>query len=307
MSEKKQFVECLICGSLLKRITRTHLAKHNISTDEYKLRFPNTPIVSESLSEVLGIPSRQMNVERKQKISEWAKRVNSGKSKSDEHKKKLSDARTGISWGHHSDEHKKHMSNVMKEEHVKRKNNGWVIGKRTIEQKNKLSEAVSKSYKSGNRKKPVGPSKSKGIKLNLSDYQRANRSKKRVNYIRNNPSKFKDTKPELDFKKFLINNEIESEHQFPIYDDGGSWLYDFFIPSLNMLIETDGEYHHGSKLQINRDIIKERIARRNGYRFVRISDKNWNPEIIFQNDDFHEKHCTQLILRRLKKLSDLLS
>jgi hypothetical protein len=39
MSETKQFVECLLCGALLKRITRTHL-KHDISTDCYKSKFP---------------------------------------------------------------------------------------------------------------------------------------------------------------------------------------------------------------------------------------------------------------------------
>lgn len=43
-------VECLICGKELKRITNTHLKKHNLSIAEYKKKFPDSKIESSELA-----------------------------------------------------------------------------------------------------------------------------------------------------------------------------------------------------------------------------------------------------------------
>ena len=43
-------VACQICDRQFKQITNTHLKSHGIAIDEYKLRFPNHPIVSDETS-----------------------------------------------------------------------------------------------------------------------------------------------------------------------------------------------------------------------------------------------------------------
>jgi very-short-patch-repair endonuclease len=46
--------------------------------------------------------------------------------------------------------------------------------------------------------------------------------------------------------------------------------FDFYIPSLNCLLEYDGLKYHSSKDQIYRDSIKNRFAKNNGFILIRI-------------------------------------
>jgi DNA-binding transcriptional regulator YhcF (GntR family) len=51
-NDKKNYVVCKLCGKKLKSISNTHLInKHNITTFDYKLKFPNEKIVSETVSD----------------------------------------------------------------------------------------------------------------------------------------------------------------------------------------------------------------------------------------------------------------
>lgn len=51
MDEKKETIKCLICAKEMYRITNTHLWKeHQITTEEYKEKFPNTPMDAPGLS-----------------------------------------------------------------------------------------------------------------------------------------------------------------------------------------------------------------------------------------------------------------
>ena len=55
LSKDKNSVICKICGKKMKSITNTHLKeKHNITTLEYKLKYPNEKIVSTTISEKLS-------------------------------------------------------------------------------------------------------------------------------------------------------------------------------------------------------------------------------------------------------------
>lgn len=295
MTETNEKIKCEICSIELKRITRTHLIKHNITTTEYKTRFPNSPIVSDTLAYALGKASRNMSNERRAKISVWAKEFHIGKPKSDDHKLKLSKARIGKSWGKHTLEHREKMREISRQNMLERYKNGWTPRALTAQERYKLGSKISKIRKD----KYWRSSTNKGIKLNLSQEQRANRSIKRILYIKNNQTKFSDTTIELNMKKFLEQINMSYIHQFPILGSKGGWLFDFFIPQLNLLLETDGEYYHSSKKQINRDKIKERIARETGYNFLRISDKDWHPETIFLDDSQQKLICNDLITKRL--------
>jgi len=55
LSINSNFVTCNLCGEKMKSISNTHLkSKHNITTLEYKLKYPNNKIVSTSVSKKLS-------------------------------------------------------------------------------------------------------------------------------------------------------------------------------------------------------------------------------------------------------------
>jgi len=59
----KNHVVCLICGEKMKSINNLHLKnKHNITVEDYKLKYPNTKIVSESTSSKLSDSTKKLNL-----------------------------------------------------------------------------------------------------------------------------------------------------------------------------------------------------------------------------------------------------
>ena len=60
---EENFVICQLCNEKMKGISNTHLKnKHNISVEEYKLKFPNSKIVSESTSNILSELIKETNI-----------------------------------------------------------------------------------------------------------------------------------------------------------------------------------------------------------------------------------------------------
>ena len=60
---EENFVICQLCNERMKGISNTHLKnKHNISVEEYKLKFPNSKIVSESTSNILSEITKETNI-----------------------------------------------------------------------------------------------------------------------------------------------------------------------------------------------------------------------------------------------------
>ena len=92
----------------------------------------------------------------------------------------------------------------------------------------------------------------------------------------------KNTKPELKFKSLLEQSGIEFIFQKSLpWKRGWKKWYDFYIPSLNLLIEVDGIYWHGKgvldkDLDIRQrqsrenDILKNTLALKLGYNLLRI-------------------------------------
>jgi len=93
---------------------------------------------------------------------------------------------------------------------------------------------------------------------------------------------FKKTKPERKFEEWLKINNIDYKSSFQLKGK----LYDFYIPSKNILVEIDGIYWHGKNLKYDElnetqkrnrinDNRKTCIAKENGYTLIRI----WEDEI----------------------------
>ena len=82
-------------------------------------------------------------------------------------------------------------------------------------------------------------------------------------------------------KKFLTG-KIDFEFQKIIYTDNKHFfIADFYIPSKNLIIEVDGEYHNDAKQQ-DKDIWRTKILKSLGYRVIRFKNK----QITESNDLF---------------------
>lgn len=95
-------------------------------------------------------------------------------------------------------------------------------------------------------------------------------------------SEYKKTKPEIEFENFLIKNNIQYKYGFYLCGK----IYDFLLIKKNLIVEIDGVYWHGKglsesklnnvqKRNIKNDLLKNSIAKENGYKLIRI----WEDEI----------------------------
>lgn len=276
----------------MKRITRTHLRKHDITTDDYKARFPDHPIVSEELAHKLGKASREMSPERREQVGATLGAAWKGVPKSPEQRAKISTSRSGVSWGTHTEEHRKAVAERNKVMWEHRRATGWTPPEQPPESRERTRQGVIEARK---RKHWSGPA-NKGMKLNLTPEQRANRSRKAAANMLKKAST--DSTLEVKMAQFLTENDVVYEQQFSLEWERGAFAYDFYIPSMNLLVETDGEYWHRSNKVINRDRIKENEARRQGYEFLRISNTAWRPELIFAETDAQQAHNSEVIRAR---------
>ena len=95
------------------------------------------------------------------------------------------------------------------------------------------------------------------------------------------PGPFVNTSIEKKVKMQLSKNNIKFKQQYRIE----SKFYDFFIPDLNLLIETDGNYWHNLPNMVINDKRKDNIALANGYDLIRLKENIINQE-DFQVVDF---------------------
>lgn len=73
--------------------------------------------------------------------------------------------------------------------------------------------------------------------------------------------------------KTFLTGKIDFEFQKIIYTDNKHFfIADFYIPSKNLIIELDGEYHDNAKQQ-NKDIWRTRLLHSLGYRVIRFNNK----------------------------------
>jgi very-short-patch-repair endonuclease len=106
-----------------------------------------------------------------------------------------------------------------------------------------------------------------------------------------------ESKPEKEFKNFLIKNNILFTQQHVLLgDDGSLWAYDFYLLEKNLLVEIDGMYFHLFREQYNKDLIKTKLAHRLGYSLLRIEDCNLDFSLIHK-DESHIKEYTMNLLK----------
>ena len=81
----------------------------------------------------------------------------------------------------------------------------------------------------------------------------------------------------------FLTGKIDFEFQKIIYTDNKKHFFiaDFYIPSKNLIIELDGEYHDNAKQQ-NKDIWRTKVLKSLGYRVIRFKNK----QIVESNNLF---------------------
>lgn len=273
-------VECQVCKKLFKRITRTHLAQHGLTTEQYKEKFPGFETISAELKHAYGKKAREDNPMNDPKARKKVSKKLTGRSFSEETLERMSEsAKARPTRGPHTLTTKKKIGKSNKKTAAKKKAAGYVHLPRSEEGNKKVSVKMI-----GNTNGLTGH-KNKGMTLNLTPAQHANRSAKRVEYLASNKSIKSGTKPELAFIDYLNEQDIEFIHQYPIHTDNGSWLMDFYLPTLNLFVEIDGEFWHSTLQQINRDKIKNKIAKELNIPVVRISTNDMIFEHIYQDKD----------------------
>jgi len=288
-------VTCQICLKEYKRITRTHLLSHNLTTENYKMIYPNSDTIDQSLRHAYGKFFRENNPMKLIVNQEMMSKLHSGKLVSDSTRKKLSQSRQGKSNGPHSKNTKLKISLSNKERFRIKKENGYV----RPEYKMSPEALVRASDRMiGNTLGKKGHH-NKGMTLNLTIEQKRNRSKKRTEYLSKNKNIKSGTKPELLFIDFLTSRKIIFEHQCPVHTNQGSWLYDFYLPELDLFVEIDGEFWHSSKQSIRRDEIKNDIAKNLGKTLARITTENLDFSVIFlSSNEIWEKNISIINKRK---------
>jgi very-short-patch-repair endonuclease len=119
--------------------------------------------------------------------------------------------------------------------------------------------------------------------------------KDKANYVEKQAKKMdrKPTKPEKLFKKILKQLGVEYQTQEIV----GGKIYDFYIPSKNILVEVDGDYWHGKdtsfedmkgfqRKAVKNDMMKDVIARGSGYQIERVWEQELEKEYEITKERF---------------------
>ena len=97
---------------------------------------------------------------------------------------------------------------------------------------------------------------------------------------------------ERKMKKLLNELKIEYKMQYIVC----GWIFDFYLPKYNLLIECDGDYWHGNlnkypiltkkqKLRKKIDVIKNNIAKDNNFSLLRF----WGSDILNDENNIKEE------------------
>ena len=273
-SSAGQTIECKVCSKLMKMITNTHLKKHNLTCEEYKIKYPGC---------VLGDFSKfdmwRRSEENKINLRKMTDRVYSSPELMEKRMKNHSIAAQ-------KPEYKKLLSDIMK------------VYSKTPEAAFRLkNKPVTARMKLSNFQRWVETyGEDEAIKRQL-DWQSKNIL----------PNKSKDTKCELTVAHMLSLNGIIFIKQFHV----PRFYCDFYLPDYNLIIEVDGDYWHAnpSKYSANdfigpKKLFAHQIWARDLYKKQKLEELGYQVMSIWESD-LKNKSAQQLfedIVRHCEKL-----
>ncbi len=201
------------------------------------------------------------------------------------HYKKGSVWNKGITGYHiHSEEHKQKMKKKMTGNKLREGITSWNKGikglnrsPRTKEVKERISNTLKNSnyYKSEKwvqTKKKISEKRKETLRNNPEELRRIKERLKRIKTPK------QDTSIEVKIQNFLKELGMEFfTHQYMKIKHG--YLCDILIPSMNLVIECDGDYWHKYPIGLERDHIRTKELIDNGFKVLRL----WEFEIRKMN------------------------
>lgn len=280
-------ITCKLCGKEFKSLPSHINFKHAMTKDDYISKFPGEKIIDDELSKSFSENSKKIhqhlkNIDpakyravREQTCKTMRDKKGPGWTHSNKTKKQMAESHLGRSAGPHTDETKKKISNSKK-------------GKSVIIRPEAKAEKSKKQQTRWTERKQDSETYQAYITA---------QSSRRKQYISENghyASKKESTNIENEFANFLIEHDIEYAKQYVL--DGK--IFDFYLPVLNILVETDGEYWHRFPKSIDNDVSKHSIAQNNNIELLRLSSDNFCKSILFEDRTIREEHSLNVLRHR---------
>jgi len=209
MSAEQKF-KCEICGKEFKAITNSHLKRHEITTEEYKKKYPDS---------ILGNFDRfekwRHSKENKKNCQEMTNKVYSSE-------ELMTKRRNSVKKATQCKKYRKRQSEIM----------------------TKVYKDNPEEYVLSRKRAPTSWMKKSNYERWNILYGKKVADKKMENWIEKNkiPNSSKDTKPEREFALILDMHNIKYEKQKPVK----KYRCDFYIPEYNLIVEIDGDYWHAN-------------------------------------------------------------
>jgi len=192
---------------------------------------------------------------------------------SGEHNRKISETLKGHK---HTEESKRKMSEMRKGKPSGALGKHWFGKKRSEETKRKMSKA-----RKGKRGHWFGKKRSEETKRRMREAKKNHKPKfhteKTKQKIREARLKQKlptiDTSIEIKTKEWLDRKGINYIHPFNL---GDKFQCDFYIPTLNLIVECDGTYWHSRPDMKKRDKAKDAYAKKCGFNIIRLTEEQIN-------------------------------
>lgn len=267
-------VECLICGQYHRALNLHLKFKHDLKPADYLDKFPGAKLYAESIKTKM----KEKSFMKTQIGKSFEERL--GKDKSDLAKSKIGLKATARQTGTiRTEEYKQKMRDTWENNRET-----WSLSIKTMAQSPEMRKKYSNAQKS--RIERDGYHLARGKETSLERFVRETLEQHGFDVI-----KQKGTKKET---------------------LGTVRFFDIFVPELNLIIESDGEYWHRNHDRIAIDIQKTQAADIEGYSFLRISDKQFSKKracpielmmLVLSSEEERKMHSDNIISARQAHLS----
>lgn len=321
------FVTCLICGAK-KRELNGHLRMHSLTASGYLALHPGAAIISEQSARLKSSGVSRSHEANPRSISEETKKKIAAKSREMHHRRRAEDPEGYLAISRrsaaaaraakgkdyrHSDEtlakmrgERPHTSKPKSAEH-RAKISAARKGVKRAPHSEQTKQRMREAWERRRADKDAYAAYVEAVSARMSAPDRVEALRTlaaRLVREGNHNGKSRDTALERRMASFLTNHGVAFEAQFILHTPIGDFAYDFLLPTEKLLVEVDGEYWHAKAEAHARDKIKMRLAEERGYRIVRISDKDWKPELALADADTATAHTRALMERRAVALSN---
>lgn len=297
INDNKETITCRICGEQCKRIYGKHLKfKHNnMTTDEYKKIYPGAPIMTLTDKEKTTINSgKHMKQEKYKKMFsekiKGEKNPNHKKNTTELERKSRSPFSKKFLKYNNIENIEEHISNFVKlsiKDRISDTTIQYYLEKGYNEEVAK--EMLSKRQQTFTLEKCIEKyGYDDGYKRWIDRQEKWLNNYQRVNYSKISQEMFISIYNELlslgfnekvYFAKLDKNNNIhgsKNNYEYRLKLNKSYILPDFFIPSLNLILEFDGTYYHRDTTENKmREKIRDENIINSGYKVLHISEKEY--------------------------------